>query len=66
MSADPTIKAVQCWVCNGSGHRGMDWCGKCGGTGSQFLLPDGRRFPNTKEGHDQAIAASTASSSKSD
>lgn len=54
MSAEP--RPVACFVCVG-GHRGMDRCGKCDGTGSQFVIPDGRRWPNTEAGWNAAVKA---------
>ncbi len=55
------IVAVRCakW-CDG-GYRGMDACNTCEMTGSQLLVkPTLERFPNTKEGHDAAVAFLTA------
>jgi DnaJ-class molecular chaperone len=49
---EPTPR--MCTHCDfGMGHRGMDWCAKCGGTGSVFRVRD-QVFPNTREGYDDA------------
>lgn len=46
--------ARQCHYCDfSSGHRGMDWCSKCDGTGSIFVI-GGHIYPNTKEGYKAA------------
>lgn len=48
-------KPITCLHCDfGTGHRGMDSCGKCGGTGSQFVvwvsgIP--YYYPNTRGGY---------------
>lgn len=55
MDADKEPKIVGC-ICF-HGHRGMDWCSKCGGTGSRFLVPvngQPRYFPNTEDGYKSA------------
>lgn len=57
---DPNVthrepSAFTCDHCDfGSGQRGTDSCGKCGGTGSVFRV-GARRYPNTRAGY---IAAS--------
>jgi len=47
--------ATSCIHCDfASDHRGMDRCGKCDGTGSQFMhIPTGERYPNTKTGWEE-------------
>lgn len=46
----------QCSHCDfGTGQRGMDSCGKCGGTGSVFWVAQ-QRFPNTESGYMAARA----------
>lgn len=69
MPADPTPvspaplegepKPVVCPFCDfGSGHRGMDTCGKCKGTGSVFRV--GRAvFSNTEVGFNHAYPLGT-------
>lgn len=48
-------KVYTCDHCDfGTGHRGMDWCSKCGGTGSVFRVGL-RVFPNTKKGYEEAV-----------
>jgi len=40
------------------GHKGMDWCSRCDGTGSLVLAAAGglhRTLPNTKEGYTWAL-----------
>jgi hypothetical protein len=46
-------KPSTCPICFGMGYRGMDRCNRCGMTGSVFVVGD-ERFPNTKEGYEQA------------
>ena len=55
-----------CPACDfGMGRRGMDRCSKCDGTGSGFYI--GRKFfPNTKEGHDAALAKLSVKGSSED
>ena len=49
---------VRCYFCDfSSGYRGMNYCGKCEGTGSIFVVGDAI-FPNTEEGYHSAVAAS--------
>lgn len=57
MQTDDRIKVRTCHHCDfGSGMRGMDRCSKCDGTGSQLHTPSGKLYPNTKKGHDAAMA----------
>lgn len=51
---EPRVE-VCCHCDFGSGHRGMDTCGKCDGTGSQLVVGS-HRFPNTKKGYEEATA----------
>lgn len=49
------VKPITCPRCDfGTGHRGMDWCSKCAGTGSVFWAR-GKMFPNTQEGYREAV-----------
>jgi len=51
------IKPIPCPHCDFSrGTRGGDCCAKCGGTGSVFRAGS-KIYPNTREGYDEAIAA---------
>lgn len=45
-------RLMSCDHCDfSSGMRGMDWCGRCGGTGTQFAIRStSERFPNTESG----------------
>jgi hypothetical protein len=63
-SAEPRIVGCTCDFSGGT--RGMDRCGRCGGTGSRFLVvvkqDDGDQtfyFPNTKRGYEAAKAKIT-------
>ncbi|MBL4757537.1 MAG: hypothetical protein JKY32_07845 [Rhizobiales bacterium] len=47
---DDLIKPVKCARHCFGGRIGMDNCNICETTGSQFLVSDGTRFPNTYEG----------------
>lgn len=50
-------KSITCFRCDfGSGQRGMDFCGRCGGTGSGFHVGP-KFFPNTKQGYINATCA---------
>lgn len=44
-----------CPECKG-GTKGMDVCEKCAGSGTVFLV-NGRYYPDTREGYDQAERA---------
>ena len=48
-------KVVPCIKHCYNGHIGMDNCNVCGITGSQFLA-NGKRFPNTEKGYNDAVA----------
>lgn len=52
---DAKIKATGCVRACFQGYKGMDTCGGCHGTGSQLVIPGGKRFPNTKRGYDEAL-----------
>lgn len=48
------LKPSGCTRCDfGSGHRGMDRCAPCDGTGEVFRV-GGRSWPNTEQGYIEA------------
>lgn len=56
---DAKIKPVRCGKWCDGGYRGMDACNTCDMTGSQLMIPGGKRFPNTEEGYHSAVLALT-------
>lgn len=57
MTDDDRIKVTGCTCFQG--YRGMDRCAPCDGTGSRLYIATEtgvQYFPNTKKGHDAAIA----------
>lgn len=48
-------KPSQCPECKG-GRNGMDYCDTCEGTGTIFKV-NGKTFPDTKKGYDEAQKA---------
>ena len=56
-AAIPIIPVVDCTCDFSSGTRGMDRCGRCGGSGSRFIVQPNRFFPNTRIGYEHALEA---------
>ena len=53
---EPDLNPAMCHHCDfGTGHRGMDRCHVCDGTGSVFWVA-GKCFANTEGGHRLALA----------